>query len=184
MAVEILTVATAKPGLTKKGYPWIMKETPAVWGSKEVLPNWIKFRVTGATIIQIENYLEEWLTTYQHTIVNENISGYRIKIEVDPDVVSAAGTNKNIKTKAKSYIEDIWGGVTQDFGVDFVTFDIAKPVDLVQLKKEFADIFNDRFAARRYRFSDTLVNNAVMAGGLLEITKAEAIADIIDEVSL
>lgn len=181
MAVEILVILTTKLGSVLRGHPKRFKETPCAWSTIYSPPRYVILRVTGATTGQVGYFLEPWEKYYAHTILNENDNGYRIRIEVDPNVISLSGLNKRIKSKFKQYIEYTWGGVTQSFGLDFIIFDIAKPVDLVQMKKEFADIFNVRFARRHFIFSETILTNAINAGGLLEITKAEALTDITNE---
>lgn len=183
MAVEILVAAVGKPGVTERGYPWIIKETPCVWGKKEGLPNWVILRITDATKEQIEHFLTTWKKSFVYEILNENEQGYRIKITVDPVLVSVSGLNKEMKSELKTFIKDNFSGNIVNFSSEHATLDIPKPVDLVDLKAQVLDLFEVRVDTRIYHFSNTDVDWALsQPDGIAEMTKSEVLSRIINKL--
>ncbi len=183
MAVEILVAAIAKPGVTERGYPWIMKETPCVWGGREGPPNWVILRITDASKIQVEHVLDTWKKSFIYTILNENEQGYRIKVEVDPLLISVSGLNKEIRSDLKTFIKDNFSGSIVNFSFEHATIDIPKPVDLADLKAQVLDLFEVRVDTRIYHFSNTDVDWALaQPDGIAEMTKAEVLSRIINKL--
>ena len=176
-----LLIAAVDLNTQKKGEVVDVKPTPFVWGNKEGLPNFVQLSVPDVTREQAYSYFEEWTMKYQHKIINENDEGYRIKVSADPEVINASGLSRSvIKLKMQNFLTKR-GAVRITVASGSITFDIPKPVDLIRLKKEFADQYNARFDSRRYYFSATDVDNAVAQGGKITLTKQQALNIIVDK---
>jgi len=68
MAVEVLVVAADRPvdesiDKWRKGEPVCVKESPAVWGTSEGLPKFIRITVTNVDYSDAQNW-EAWLTKH------------------------------------------------------------------------------------------------------------------------
>lgn len=168
----------------KKGWPVVVKDSPAVWGAKEALPDFVILRVPDATKEQIINYVKQWPIKFSHSILAENDQGYRINVEVDEQYVDISQRAKNkIKSVMCSWlIADAQASII-NWDSSQVTFDIAKPVDLQALKLDFADKFDDIFEQRRYRFSDADVDLAIAQGGSVTLSRNQVLNRIIDRVT-
>ena len=127
MSAEVLIMAVDFPSSGfYKGYPVVVKESPAVWGSKEGLPNFIVLKITDTPASVVEHFLSDWKIKYTHTIVNQNSSGYRIRVEVDPLYISASDVGANqIKTEMQDWVTN-WGGSIVNFTSTSMTFDAPK----------------------------------------------------------
>lgn len=94
MAIEALILAQDGTGWRKKGYVIYEKDSPAVWGSQEGLPNFIRVTITGdLTVEQARAYRGQWSCHYDWTVDNHNVSldGYRVTIFGDKVNVSGVG---------------------------------------------------------------------------------------------
>ncbi len=175
MPCEILIVAVAKAGLTQRGYPWIIKDTPAIWGSKEGLPNWVILRIANATKVQVEQYLQSWYKKFVYDILVDNAQGYRIRVKVDPLLVSASGVNKTIKSELKNMIVNDYSAAIVSYDDFEAIVDIPKPVDLQAVKNDVHDLFNERIDTRFYYFTEVDVALAEANGGVIQLTKKQVL---------
>ncbi len=180
MPCEILVVAVEKPGTTKRGFPWTVKDSPAEWGTKEGLPNWVKVRITDATKAQVEHYLGEWHKDFVYSIVSEGVFGYRVKVEVDPELISLSGVNKSLSFGLGNYLRNTWKATLISYSDTEAVIDILKPVDLQKVKAGMSDLFKSRVSTRRYYFSSADVDTAVASGGLVELTRTQVLSRIKD----
>jgi len=164
-----------------KGYITSVSDNPYT-GSGYVLPNFIILTLSDCDASQVENFLDGWDIKFKHTVINENDLGYRIKIEVEPIYISASDVGKTeIKESMRDWTEDL-GFTVQNFTNNSMTLDIAKPVNLLQVKIDFADVFDDVLSIRRYYFSHNNVDSVVSSGGKITLTKAQALNFIIDKL--
>lgn len=175
MPCEILIVAVAKSGMTERGYPWVVKDTPVVWGNKEVPPNWVVLRITDATKAQVEHYLESWHKKFAYDILQDTPQGYRIRVRVDASMVSASGINRELRADMKDAFVLIWGLSIVNYDNYQITFDVAKPINLQELKDDFHDVYAERFKTKHYYFTDADVDLALAQGGVIELTKAQVL---------
>lgn len=172
------------------------------WGNRQVPPNWVRLEITDATTAQAQQYLEGWSIDFVFTLVNQNASGWRYRVEVDPAVISASGVGKNdLKSEMQSLItyaepDSLWDGCsTVNFKSDGWTVDIPKngPYQTAtgdtdeeyrqELKADVQDKFTAAVALRRYRFADADVDYALgQPNGYVAITKAQALNKIIDKL--
>jgi hypothetical protein len=159
-------------------------ESPHTWGNKEGLPNYVHLTISDVSKEKVEDFLRAWDIEFSHTILNENEQGYRIKVEVDPAWISASDVGKHqMHAKMQDFVIDRYNGQIVSIDSAQMTADIPKPVDLQQLKKDFADVFNKVLNARRYYFSETDMDNAVSQGGHITLTKQQALDRVIDKLT-
>lgn len=190
MPCEILIAAEDK-NHSKKGYPKQVKDVPAsppVWGKKEGPPGYVILRITDARKDQVEHFLEQWHKTFVYEIVNENDQGYRIKVTVDPALVSVSNVNKTIRANLKTYIQNVFGAVIHSYDDYEVVVDVPKPITskpgtewemvltLQELKEDIHDKFAEVIDHRFYYFEGTDVDYALTEpGGIVEKTKAQVL---------
>jgi hypothetical protein len=188
MPVQIL-IKAADHGPYLRGYPVTIKDEPCEWGNNEGLPDFVILRVSDATKDQVEHFLGSWQKFFQFAILAENDLGYRVKIEVDPSVISANTTlsdserNMTLRSDLKVYITSQVGISIVDWSLTHVTVDITKPADLQAMKEDLYGVFAEQFDVRRYYFSSTDVDLAVAGGGSIELTKAQALNRIVDRLA-
>jgi hypothetical protein len=156
-----------------------------IWGTREQPPNYVHLTVTGATRDQVRRYIDGWNIRFQHDILAETAVGYRIRVSVDPAAISASDVGSSeLKLEMQTWVADSYGALVTAFTPDSMTVDVPKPADLAKLKSDFADVFDDVLAIRRYRFSEADVNTALGNGGKITLTKAQALARVIDKLDL
>lgn len=156
-----------------------------VWGRKEQPPNYVHLTVTGATRDEVVDYISFWNIRFQHEILVENAQGYRIRTSVDPIYIAASELGKHaMKANMQDWAQNRWNATVVAFTSDSMTVDIPKPVDLAAMKLDFADYFDTTLGPRRYHFSAADVNTALANGGKITLTKAQALARVIDKLDL
>lgn len=184
MPCEILIKAFYTHGSYKRGYPVVVKDVPCVWGKKEGLPNFVRIRITDATKAQVNHYVaEQWKRLFTYSIVNQNVLGYRIRIEVDPSVISASGLNKEVAKEIRDFIYEEFGGILVEHGDDYAVFDVPKPIDLREAKETLNDFCEKVIDVRRWYFDDADVDQVVNAGGYMELTKKQVLNRIKDRLA-
>lgn len=172
-----------------------------VFGTKEVPPNYVRLIISDATTAQVQNYLENWIIDFKHTLVNENELGWRYRLEVDDVYVDASQRSKiSIRRNMIEHIDDATSGPWE--GCETVSF---TPTELVidipkngvyqtanslsdnayrlTLKSDFSDIFREAVALRRYHLKDADVDLAyAMPNGEVTLTMAQALTKIVDKL--
>jgi len=163
----------------KKGYP-----VDVLDGSRD-LSNWVNSKfvqlfIPDAEKAGVEHFIQNWRTNFNHEILGQNAQGYRIKISVDPRVVSVFGLNKGVAQSVIDELTDNWGAVVFDVHLSnhYVTVDIPKPVDLQALKNRILDIFEQDLDVSLYYFTDADVDEAIAAGGKITMNKAQVLARV------
>ena len=196
MPCEVLITAQDIPASGwGKGWPVVVMPDGHVWGSKEGLPNFIQMHITDTEPETVEHFLNDWKIKYVHSIVNQNVNGYRLLVEVDPAYISASDVGKSeIKASMQDWVASI-GGSVKNFSEDSMTFDVPKcpGTDLVavegdcltlaDLKLMFDDVFDDVLDIRRYYFLPADVDWAVAQGGRIEFTQAQALSKLQDKLA-
>lgn len=172
-----------------KGYPLLAKNVPAVWGTQEGLPDWVIIRITDTSADTVNDYFKQWHKVFDYDIINENELGYRIRVQVDPNVVSVSNVNKAIRAEMKAYATDAYDGELFSYDDFEAVIDIPKPITLngeattfAEMKEDLHDKWAEQVDYRRYYFSGTDVNAVISAGGLVERTKAQVQSAIIDKL--
>jgi len=202
MACEIL-IAAKDLNHSLKGYPKQTKDVPAVWGTKECPPDYVKLRITDCDKSQVEYFLTQWYKTFKYNIIAENAQGYRIQVGVDPAVISVSGLNREIRSGMKAYIQDTFNANIFSYEDNEVIVDIPKPimawsqkkilgtmqrilieVTLAEMKADIHDKFSEVFAHRHFQFDSAAVDYALtQPDGIVERTKAQVLAMIRDKLN-
>ena len=182
MECDVLVRATDGSNNYLKGYVVTVKNRPCVWGTREYLPDFIHMILTDCECEQVYDFLGGWAIKFTHTVLKDNPAGYRILVEVDPAYISASEVGK---TEIKDAMQD-WaigqGFTIQSFTSSSMTIDIPKPASLLEIKADFADIFNSTLDIRRYYFHSADVDGVVQSGGEITLTKQQALDFIIDKL--
>ena len=183
MPVELL-ISNTDANYQQRGEIVAYYESPHEWGNKEQLPGYVHLTISDASLEQVGNFLERWQIKFQHEILAENEQGYRIKVSVDPVWISVSDIGKDqMKTKMLDWAQNEYNCQQVNFTNELMTVDVPKPVDLVQMKKDFADIFDQVLNARRYYFSASEMDKAVSKGGKITMNKQQALNKVIDKLS-
>lgn len=168
------------------------------FGASESLPDYVRLRVTGVTKSQLDAWTANWNKTLNYTIVNQNASGWRVRMTVDPTLVSVSGDNQELRAGVKDAIQHQYGFSIVSFTTTEVVFDIPKgPSDtivtplgtfdtLADLKADWNDKWEEIHQPRRWYFPTAVMNTieAAITGGAdyYETTKAEAQGYVRDRV--
>lgn len=184
MTVELL-ISASNLNSKKIGEVVSIRPEGHIWGGMEQPPNYVHLTITGVTVEQAQEYSERWNIKFKHTVLQENALGYRVLVTVDPAYISASNLGQGeLKTRMRDWVENVYSGVVVDFSPTGMTVDLPKPVDLTEVKKNFADIFDTTLDPRRYKFSEADVNTALAGDGAITFTKAQALARVVDKLTL
>jgi len=179
VTVEILVNAIAHRKAIK-GQLIHIQDTPASWGNREGPPGYVIARVTGATKAQVENFLEKTrnVFNYSHTTA---LGVHQVTVSTTVPVISLGG---GFKLKAKEYLEDVWGATfvswTPPNGP--AVFEVSDNINLQEMKDDVLDKMEEKLGPR-YHFSSADVDTAIAAGGLIQLTKAQALNRIVDRIT-
>lgn len=174
-----------------------------VFGTKEVPPDFVRLEVSDANNAEVEQFLFNWSVDFSHTLVTQNASGWRFRLEVGPQYLDASNRSKAvIKGAMLRHINDAnatspWKGCLVDsFTQTEIVVDIPKggvyqtaqslteSQYLLALKSDFSDIFRESFRVRRYYFMIADVDFALtQLNGQVTLTKVQALAKIVDKLS-
>jgi len=173
-----------------------------VFGTKEVPPDFVRLEISDATTAQVQQYVENWTVDFKHTLVSQNGSGWRYRVEVDDVYVDVSERSKvMIRQNMIEHIDDAtsgpWEGcVTVSFtpielvvdipknGVYQTANSLANSAYLLALKSDFSDIFREAVAIRRHYFLEADVDAAyVLPNGQVTLTTAQALTKIVDKLS-
>ena len=173
-----------------------------VFGTKEVPPDFVRLEISDATTAQVQQYIEGWTVDFKHTLVSQNVSGWRYRLEVDDIYIDASQRSKvMIRQNMIEHIDDAtsgpWEGcATVSFTPTQLVVDIpkngiyqtAQSMDntayLLALKADFSDIFMESFAIRRYYFLEADVDAAyALPNGQVTLTTTQALAKIVDKLT-
>jgi hypothetical protein len=172
------------------------------FGTKEVPPDFVRLEISDATTPQVQQFVEQWVVDFKHTIVSENALGWRFRVEVDDAYVDASERSKvMIRRRMIEHIDDAtsgpWEGcITQSFTPTELIVDIPKNgvyqtanslsdnAYLLTLKADFSDIFRESVAVRRYYFNEADVDTAYnLPNGQVTLTTAQALTKIVDKLT-
>ena len=173
-----------------------------VFGAKEVPPDFIRLEISDATTAQVQQYVEGWMVDFKHTLVTQNASGWRYRVEVDDIYVDVSERSKvMIRQNMIEHIDDAvsgpWEGcATVSFTPTEMVVDVPKngiyqtaqsmndTAYLQALKSDFSDIFQESVAVRRYYFLEADVDTAyALPNGEVTLTTAQALTKIVDKLS-
>ena len=169
-----ITVRATPGNVSKKGEVTSVK-VAAVFSRKIRLPNSLRVEVTGATAVQIDSFLDNIKSLVSYSTVNENASGWRVKMEMDPAIVTATGMDAAFRQEVKSFIlgtdhDGNWDATQFSQTANELVVDIAKeqPFDLPAIKQEvnawFQDKLQEALHFHRFFFPDSVVDPRVVQG--------------------
>jgi hypothetical protein len=181
MAVELLIAAT-NLNPYQKGDIVVAKQSPAVWGGAEGLPNFIRLTITDRDLVDIEPYLESFENVLQGEGLGIFDGNRRVRLFVDPDVVGKVDDARAFKAELRDFFVNTWGGrvVSGTVTPTEATIDFPLSVALADVKRELVDKFDDRLFERRYYFSEASVDQVVGIGGLINRTFSQVAAVVQD----
>jgi len=199
MPCEVLIRATTTPENTRfKGDPQEVRDDSFLpqrpWGSKEGPPEFVILHVTDATAAQIQGYMDAVVNTLTYTIQAENENGWRIRIDVNPAIPRDYGLDKGVRNDMRDMLVADWGGQVFDYdnvNHEYAVMDFPKPLmyiptneerTLLALKSDVHDKFVDVLFRRRYRFSESDVDQVLGLGGKVDQTLAQVNAKVIDRL--
>lgn len=189
MPCEILVINVAKDPYIR-GEPVVIKDSPAVWGTKEGLPNWVRLAITDATAAQVIHYLNPVKALFEYEVLNQTAAGARIRISADSAVLTVY--EAGMRQEMHEYLQAVWGAVYQptlsnpplDYVLDFPNpTPSGDALELPKLQDDFEDKFVEVVNLHRYYFSAADMDAAVAAGGYYELTAAQAANRIIDKLA-
>lgn len=150
------------------------------WGALEDLPRSIRVRITNATAAEVEGYLSEMKDVINYELVNSNAQGRRYRLYVHPKILTNGGS---FRAGIRDLLQDEYNAtlVSADLPNGEVTLDIPN-TDWQAMRVDILDKFESVVRRRRYRFTDSAVDTAIANNGRATITKAQAIANIVDRL--
>ena len=182
MPAELL-VHTTTHGSFLKGSICLIKDSPAVWGSMEALPDFVVVTISDATADQIIHYTENYKNVIDYALIASNASGRRYSLSVDPKIIELEGEDAGIKQEVRALLVDDYNAVIVSYDSVTATAVVDIPnTDWALLKADVKDIFEQHYIDR-YVFSESDVDLALSNGGTVTITKAQALARIIDRLA-
>lgn len=179
MAVEVLIAATDLPPFLK-GDIVVAKQSPAIWGGKEGLPDFIRLTISDRDLVDIEPYLDD----FQNILQNDPpqvIDGRRhVRIFVDPGVVGKFDDAKVFKQEFRDYIVAEYSAVLESSAATEAVFSFPLEVSLADVRDDITDKFDERLLERRWHFSEASVDQVVGLGGTVTRTFAQVASVILD----
>jgi hypothetical protein len=188
MPCELLVQVIPRP-------PWIKGAIASVrdsdvlvdwpWGGRETLPGYIQVEVTDATAAQVRHFLNPIKDDISFEILAQNADGYRIRMSVEP-YIAAQFAERGVRQEIRDFIATEFNGSVFDYdsvNIEWATFDIPKPIDLQAAKDLLLDEFRETVDPVRYYFESSAVDTVVSAGGRVTVTKAQALANIVDKLA-
>lgn len=209
--MAFVSIAATEGGKTyRKGEIISARDNPN-FGRRERLPTRLRLEVTGASKQDIWEFMLQWKDSIFYTLEAENAAGWRVKLEIDPVLIAAAGISAEVKQRIKTWLledhDGNWVGTQFDQSSTHITLDIAKgqTFGLPEIKADVNAFFEDRLQAtsgfHQHHFAEANVDTIVASGTILEaanedpdgnipqrlyhrtMTKAEAIAIIVDRLN-
>ena len=178
MPCQLLVAATTHAKETK-GEIIVVRDEPAVWGSMEGLPSHVIVRISNASAADVDQYLGRWKTAFEHSVSTLPNLDKQITVMISQKIVDLFGTIQGLRLAMKTYLEDQWFATVISYNATEAVFNVPADTNLALLKAEIADQFEQQFG-HRYLFDPAEVDIAIGLGGFVDVTKAQAIARIID----
>ncbi len=156
-----------------------VRDEPAEWGSSEGPPKYVILRITDASANQVQEFLVRWKSNFQHSVSTNPDLSKQITVTISSKIVDIFGTIRGLKLQMKIRLEDEWGATIISYNSTEAIFNVPADTDLAALKADLLDIFEEQIGPR-WLFSEADVDIALGLGGTVELSKAQAIARIID----
>lgn len=105
------------------GYPLQAFDMWQLMG-KQVPPNWVQLTLTDTDVKTAQAYCAAWLREVDYDVVAHDpvLDGYRMRVFVKPELVSASGLNALTRERVENYLNN-WGASVVNVAQNQVTFD-------------------------------------------------------------
>lgn len=175
MPVELLIQATGHRK-AEKGYVEAIKPSPASWGNKEGLPNWVRIVFSDLGVADVQHLTGEWKNKITWTKLRDVALGreqYRLDM---PNNTVARDNSKGIHNDMNTYILQNYSGsrVSMEADRSSAVYNLMIP-DLQEMKDDLLDVFEVKVVRRRFALAESDVDAAIAAGGVLITTAASGI---------
>jgi hypothetical protein len=181
MAIEILILAKSN-GAYDKGDIICIKEAPCVWGVKEGPPDFVRVNCADATLAGAQAYLYPWKEILNYEVIASNKQGWRVRLFFDRSLVSTSGSVKLTRERVENYLQSNYGISIHSVEDNRIVIDVPNTVDLAELKADLKDKIEKVFKPRRYYFNPDDIDLALNVGGIVNQTKAQLTARVLDKV--
>ena len=181
MPCEILVNAVAHRKAIK-GQLVAVKDQPCVWGKREGLPDYVIVTISNATADQVRSRTLRWTDRPDYE-VSIPIGGRKQIVITMPAKLAAAFPNLELNPqRVRDYLVMRWGATITRHNRTEVVISVPQDTVLADLKADIMDRF-ERSVGKRYHFSHADVDTAIAAGGRVTITRAQALARIVDRAA-
>jgi len=181
MPCELLIHAKAHSKAIK-GSIETVKDSPAIWGGKEGLPDYVILTITDKTKEQVRAYRERLQELFYSELLNSDAEGRRYRIWVNPNI-GIINTAKGMRAKFRDFLVNKYGAQVVTYSPpNEAVFDIPN-TDWTKLQSEIHDRFTKAINGQRYYFLEDDVDAAVGNGGKASLTGNQAAARIVDRLA-
>jgi len=176
MAVEFLVHARSYKIFEKGAISQTVKDSPATWGRKETLPDFIRVTVTDATKADIDKYNQQWVEEYELT---EEADFFRVQ-HLDRTSVNRPRLDRAKRGRFKKLM--LSAGVT---GENVTTQNggllIQKVIDFDTIQEIVNDTLNVMLKHRMFHVKHAVIDNAIANNkDSVTITLAQLEANLVD----
>ncbi len=182
MPCRILIQATTTDK-KRKGRIKIARDEPAVWGKKEVPPDYAYLRITDADAAEMKEFSGPWLKTFQRGDVKNPDDSRRVTIEINSKITDEFGDSKGLDPVMQTYLKAEWAATDVSYDARTGVFDMPEKTDMVVLDADLIDKFLMKLGSR-YLLPEADVDTALLdSDGVLELTKAQFLSKVIDRTA-
>lgn len=180
MPSQILIAATTHSKETK-GEMIAGRDEPTEWGGREGPPNYVILRISNASAAKVKWFVECWKTNFQHSVSTNADLSKQVTVSISQKILDIFGSIRGLKLEMKTYLENKWEATVISWSptVNQMVFDVPANTDLTALKTDLLDKFEEQIGPR-WLFPEADVDIALGLGGLVELTRTQAQARIID----
>ena len=179
MGVEFLVKVKAKKIFSVGEVSQNIKPSPAVWGNKEKLPNWLCFHVTDATKADINKYNRQWINCYD--VVETDLCLCLVPKDKDkPGYIRQTVDNlERIDTHLQ-----LFGVESKDIKVSNTDeTEVPKTVSVEDLEAFAKDSLEEMYKPRQFLVNSAYITQLVNAGETkVEMTLAEFESELVDQL--
>ncbi|PCH98486.1 MAG: hypothetical protein COB84_01865 [Rhodobacteraceae bacterium] len=176
MAVEFLVKARARKIYNKGAIGQTVKESPAVWGGKERLPDFLIFRVSDATKADIDKYNRIWVEEF--TVTEEDT--YFFVRHTEQNKANRPTLTQAKRNRFKNNLKSL-GVTSDDVTISGGGVRIAKVIPLQWLNSVVNDTLRVSHKHRQYHIRTNGIDNLVAQGNdLVEMTLAQFESNLVD----
>lgn len=160
MGVEFLVKARARKIYNLGAISQTVKESPAIWGGKERLPDFLIFSIDDATKADIDPYTKFWFVDY---VVTDDGDYTTITC---PDLDKPNRALPTQEAFNKFYAALLEAGVPASGIIQYedTHTTVTKELSTEQIRDMLKDSFEDMHQHRRFTLADEYVNSLALIG--------------------